>query len=313
MHVTAVLLIVSFALLLLLDLSPGDPALAVLGENPTKEQIAQVREQLGLNDSVPTRYLNWLDDLVHGDFGTSYVTRQKVTDVIAESLPVTAELIILAILMALAVSIPLGVYTAYKADGRFDRIWQSISSVILSIPPFVSALILVYFFALQLKDFPIHFPVTGWVNLTDNVASNLWYVFLPALTLALVEIPQYSRLVRADMIATLQEDYILAARAKGLPIRRILYRHALRPSSFSLVTLAALSTGRLIGGAVIVESLFALPGLGEVLRRSIFDKDIPQVQGLVMFIAFVYVLMNVLLDLIYHLLDPRVRTQRAAA
>jgi peptide/nickel transport system permease protein len=175
----------------------------------------------------------------------------------------------------------------------------------------VTAIFLVFVFAIRLKDFPVHFPATGWAPLHGGLGSNLWHAFLPALTLSLALIPQYSRLLRADMLATLQEDYVLAARARGIPPRRILLVHTLRQSSFSLVTLASLSLGHLISGAAIVEVLFALPGLGLLTVHSVFDKDIPTVQGLVMFIALVYVAMNTLVDVAYSYLDPRTRLQRA--
>lgn len=310
-HVVCVLFIVSFVLAFLLDLTPGDPAFAILGEQATPEQVARVHEDLNLDDPFYSRYWDWGTNVVQGDFGTSYRTDQKVSDMIMERLPVTAELIVLALLMTLVVSIPIGIYTAFKADGLFDRIWQLAASTLISIPPFVSALVLVFIFSLQLRDTFFQFPVTGWVKLTDDLFDNLWHAFLPALTLALVEIPVYARLLRDDMIATLQEDYILAAKAKGLRTRQILLRHALRPSSFSLITVAALSTGRLLGGAVIVETLFALPGLGHLIVANILTKDVLVVQGIVMFIAIIYVLINSLTDIAYGYLDPRVRAHSA--
>jgi peptide/nickel transport system permease protein len=304
-HIAWVLLIVTFGLTFLLDLTPGDPAYAIFGIQATPEQVAQIREDLKLGEPFYTRYWDWLSNVLQGDFGTSYRTRERVTDIIIARLPVTGELIVLALLMALLVSLPIGVYTAYRTDGKFDRIWKLLSSTIVSIPPFVSALLLVFLFSLQLP----YFPVTGWTKFGDGVLDNLRHAFLPALTLALVEIPAYTRVLRADMIATLQEDYILAARAKGIPTGRILFRHALRPSSFSLVTLAALSTGRLIGGSVIVETLFALPGLGQLIIFNVLAKDVIIVQGIVMFIAIMYIFMNAVTDIAYAYLDPRLRTR----
>lgn len=309
LHLALVLVIVSFALTFLIDLTPGDPAFAILGPEATDEQVATVHETLGLDDSLVTRYGRWLGDLATFDFGTSYITRQPVLETVGERLPVTAELIGLTLVIALAISVPVGVYTAYRADGRFDRAWMVANSAIVSVPPFVTALVLVFLLALQARVF----PATGWVALGDDPAENLRHIFLPALTLALVEIPSFSRLLRADMITTLQEDYILAARARGVPTTRILVRHALRPSSFSLVTLAGLSLGRLIGGAVVVEVLFALPGLGQFIVNSIQNKDIPAVQGVVMFVAVLYVVVNLLLDVSYGYLDPRARARRVAA
>lgn len=306
-HMLVVLLIVTFVLAFLIDLTPGDPAYAILGETALPEQVERVHDELRLDEPVPRRYVAWLGEVVRGDFGSSYRSDQPVSEIIAERLPVTAEIVVLAMVMALAVAIPVGVYTAYRADGLADRWWAGVSSALISSPPFVTALVLVYVFALGLRDSSFGLPATGWVEPGENLGENVRHAFLPAATLALVLIPQFSRLLRADMIATLQEDYILAARGRGVPTGRILLRHALRPSSFSLVTLAGVSLGALFGGSVIVETLFAVPGIGGALVEAIASKDIPVVQGVVMFIAVLYVVVNALLDVAYHLLDPRVR------
>jgi peptide/nickel transport system permease protein len=309
LHTIAVLLLVSLGVTFLINLTPGDPAYSILGDQASPTQVAEVHQALHLDDPFYARYGRWLSGVGRGDFGTSYLTRRPVLDSILQAIPVTAELIVLAFIMAMLISVPIGIYTAYRANGRFDRFWSLVSSFFISMPPFVSALLLVYLVALKLRSLPINFPVTGWVDLTDSVSENLRHAFLPALTLALALIPLYSRMLRADMLATLQEDYILAARAKGVPTRRILFSHALRPSSFSLMTLAGLSLGQLISGAAIVEVVFALPGLGQLIVNSILDKDVPMVQGTVMFIAIVYVLINVLVDVSYSALDPRVRLE----
>ena len=306
LHTIVVLLLVSFGITFLINLTPGDPAYSILGDQATDEQVAQVHKSLHLDDPFYMRYWDWVQGLLHGDFGTSFLTKQGVFHLILQAVPVTAELVLMAFLIGLVISIPVGVYCAYRVDGRFDRAWSIISSAMISSPPFVSALVLVYLFALQLRIF----PVTGWVPITSGLVSNLGHVLLPALTLAIVLIPLYSRLLRADMVATLQEDYILAARAKGVPTRQILVVHALRQSSFSLLTLAGLSLGQLISGAAIVEVMFSLPGLGQLLVNSISSKDVPVVQGTVMFVAIVYVFLNMAVDLAYSYLDPRVRLQK---
>jgi peptide/nickel transport system permease protein len=306
-HVVVVLLVVSFALTFLLDLAPGDPALALIGDQATPDQIAQVHKDLHLDDPILERYGRWLSGILHGDFGVSYQTKEKVSSLIAERLPVTAEIVLLAIGLALLIAVPLGIYTAFRADGVFDRVWMVVSSALISVPPFLSALVLVYFFAVRARDSPIHFPATGWSPLQDGLGENLWYLVLPVVALALVEIPSFARLLRADMMATLQEDFILAARARGVPTGRILLRHAFRPSTMSLITFASLSIARLIGGAVIVETLFSLPGLGQLTVQSIFSKDVLVVQGVAMFVAIAYVVINAVVDIGYSLIDPRVR------
>ncbi len=247
-----------------------------------------MHERLGLDEPVLQRYLDWLGDLVHGDLGRSYRTNEPVTRMITERLPVTGEIVLLTILLSLLLAIPIGIYSAYRANGLFDQGWALLSSLFISFPPFVSSLALVFVMALTLG----WLPATGWSDLGDGLADNLRYVALPVITLALYELPQYARILRADMVATLQEDFILSARAKGVPVRRILLRHALRPSSVSLLTLASLSIGRLIGGAVIVESIFAVPGVGQLIVVNIQSRDVVVVQGVVMFVALVYVVIN---------------------
>lgn len=302
-HVLLVLAIVSLALTYLIDLTPGDPAYALLGDQATPQQIREVHRELHLDDPFYARYGRWLGDVAHGDLGVSYYSRENVRSAIGQALPITAEIILVSLLLSLLISIPLGVYTAYRAGGVLDRAWLVVSSALLSIPIFVQALLLVFVFALKVRLF----PATGWVELGDGLGEHLRYIALPVLALALIEIPAFSRLLRADMLSTLQEDFILNARAKGQSPRRILFGHALRPSSMSTVTLAGLSIARMMGGALLIEVLFALPGVGQLLYNAVNFKDIPMVQGIVMFIAVIYLLANTLVDLAYQFLDPRIR------
>ncbi|MCK9900260.1 ABC transporter permease [Parafrankia colletiae] len=301
----AVLLLVGFGAAFLLDLAPGDPAFALLGEQATAEQIAATHRALHLDDPFLTRYWTWMSGVVRGDFGTSYLTGEPVMASVAARLEVTGELVLLALAGALAVSVPIGVLTAHRADGRADRAWSLVSSGLIATPPFVLALFLAYVLALKVGGL----PATGWAAWADGPGANLRHAALPAATLALALVPTYSRMLRADMIATLQEDHILAARSRGLPVRRILFRHALRPSSFSLVTLTGISIGQLISGAVVVEVLFALPGLGQLVVTSVTAKDVPVVQGVVMFLAVVYCAAGAVTDVLYGCLDPRVRVR----
>lgn len=302
-HVIIVLLLVSFGTLLLSELIPGDPVLTILGENATPEQITAVRHDLRLDQAIPQRYVTWLGDVFTGDLGRSVISNRDVADSIRQALPITLELAIMALVMALAVAVPLAMYSAYRANGIVDRLVNFVASTFISTPSFLSALVLVFFFSLTFRIF----PVVGWVPLTEDPIDNLRHAFLPALTLALTEMAVFTRLLRSDMIATLQEDFIVAARAKGLPTWYLLLRHALRPSSFSLLTLAGLSVGRIIGGAVVVERIFALPGVGSMAVQAILNKDLPSLQGVVIFVAVAYVVLNLLVDTAYSLLDPRVR------
>jgi len=296
-------LLVSFLTYVLVDLLPGDAATLLAGNDPRQETIEAIREDLNLNDPLLVRYVKWLGDVATGDFGRSYYSNQPVLEAIGERVPVTLEIGLIAMAFGLLLAIPLGVISAYKANGAIDRAITTISFGVLAIPNFVMALLLVYLFAVKLKLV----PVVGWVKLSDNIAENLRRVILPALSLSIGQLAVYTRLLRTDMIATLQEDFVSMAKAKGLPTWRILTRHALRPSSFSLLTIAGLQVGGLIGGAVIVENFFALPGVGRLLLQSIGNRDLLMVQGVVLFIGLSTVIANFLVDITYSILDPRIR------
>jgi peptide/nickel transport system permease protein len=305
LHLIVVLVIVSIMTFLLMNLVPGDPAASFLGPTATSEDYERVREELGLDRSIPARYWDWASHAVRGDFGDTLTPPiESVSDRVMRALPVSLELAVLALGMALLLAIPTAVWSAYRLDGRLDRVATGASFTLISVPSFVLALLLVLFAVLQLG----WFPRAGWVRPSEGGwGKNLEYAFLPALTLALVEWPVFTRLLRSDMISTLQEDYILAARAKGMPTRHILFREALRPSSFSLITLAGLSLGRIIGGAVIVETIFGIPGIGRTIVDGALARDYTLVQGAVMVVATVYVVVNAVIDLSYSYLDPRIR------
>ena len=304
------ILLVSALTFFLTSLLPGDPALQVLGgAEPSQEAIEAVRKDLGLDKPMPIRYLNYLGDIAQGDFGRSYRTRQPVLEAIFERLPVTVEIGLVALLVSILVAVPLGVLSAYKANGAIDRGITTASFGLLAIPSFMTALLMLYIFAVYLGLF----PATGWTRITDDPVQNLRRVVMPATALGIGQLATYTRLLRSDMIATLQEDFVSMARAKGLPTWRILFRHALRPSSFSLLTIVGLQVGALIGGAVIVEQFFALPGVGRLLFESIAQRDLVMVQGVVLFLALATVFANFAVDLLYSVLDPRIRRGASAA
>jgi peptide/nickel transport system permease protein len=303
-RLVAVLFAISVLTFLLTQLLPGDPACQLLGPQcGDKAAVARVEKDLELDKPLPTQYAHWVGGVLHGDDGRAYSSNQDVSQIIEQRFPVTLELLILAQLIALAIAVPVAIYSAYRRDGWFDRTVTTLSFASLSIPQFVLAVVLVYALAVNFNGF----PATGLTHLSDDVVLNLKSMFLPSLSLALGIAAVYVRLLRSDMITTLQEDYILMARAEGLPPRRILLRHALRPSSFSLLTVAGINVGALIGGAVIIEYLFALPGLGSKLVESIFRRDYLVVQGIVLLVAAGYVLVNFAVDALYSALDPRTR------
>ena len=301
-------LIVSFLVYGMQEIIPGDPAIAILGEEATPELIETVRSDLNLDDPFIVRYGRWLADAARGDLGVSYRTNIPISDAIISRLPVSAQLMVAAQFLALLFAIPGGIITAYRSGSRLDRVTTGGAFGFISVPEFVLGLVAIFVFALGLG----WLPATGWASPLENPIQSLRSTILPAGTMALSILAIYQRLLRSDMIATLQEDYVMMARSKGLPTWHILFRHALRPSSFSLITLAGVNTGRLIGGSVIVETLFVIPGLGRLLVQSIFQRDFLMTQGVVLFIAVSYVLINTLVDLLYTVLDPRVR-ERATA
>ena len=282
---------------------PGDAAVAILGDNATPADIASLRTELGLDRNVVVRYVDWLSHALRGDLGKSYRTRENIATMIGDRLPVTLELILLTQLIALAFAVPAGILAAYRSRTKVDSALATVSIGLLSMPAFVKGILLIYLMSVLLG----WFPASGFKSLSDGLGANLHSLALPAMTLALAEFPVYMRLLRADMISTLQQDYILVARAKGLSVRVILLGHALRPSSLSLVTVVGINLGRLVGGAVIIETLFALPGIGQMLVNAVYQHDQFVIQGVVLVIATGFVLINLLVDLMYALIDPRVR------
>jgi peptide/nickel transport system permease protein len=309
LHLVPVLFVVTCFSFLLTSLLPGDIAQVMAGPNASSQSVAALRKELQLDQPLPLRYVSWLGRAVRGDLGTSPRSQTTVVDSIKERLPISLELLLLAELIGLVVAIPIGIASAYRAGGLLDQAASGAAFGVLAIPGFVVAIVLIYLFAVQLDLV----PATGYTPFLTDPFANLRSFFLPALTVGLGEAAAYTRLLRSDMIATLQEDYIAMARAKGLPTWHILVRHALKPSSFTLLTVLGINIGRLMGGALIVETIFALPGIGRLLVESIYARDLMVVQGVVAFVAVAFVLVNFGVDLLYAVLDPRIRHGRALA
>jgi peptide/nickel transport system permease protein len=285
------------------EILPGDAAVAILGDTATEADIQSLRQELGLERPLVVRYADWLGNAITGDLGRSYRTRESIAVMIGQRLPVTIELIIITQIIALGLAVPAGIIAAYRNRSGIDHALGSVSIGLLSTPAFVIGIGLIYTLSVALG----WFPASGYVRPSDGIFANLHSMILPALTLALAEFPVYMRLLRADMIATLQQDFILVARAKGLGVRDILLGHALRPSSLSLVTVIGINLGRLVGGAVIIETLFAIPGIGQMLVNAVYQHDHFAIQGVVLVVATGFVLINLAVDMVYALLDPRVR------
>lgn len=307
-YAALVVLVVTFAVSLMLSLAPGSVAETILGENATPENVALLNRELGYDRPFIVQYLDWLWHAVRGDLGTSPITHIPVTEAILQRLPVTLELAVLALVISLAIAVPLAVVSAARAGSALDRGINAVTSVFLSVPAFVAGPVLIYFFAVQLRAL----PALGWVPIQDGLGANLTAALLPALAAALVEIAAFHRVLRADLIGTLREDFVAAARAKGLSRGYVMFRHAFRPSSFSLLTISGLSLARLIGGTIIVETLFVLPGIGQLIANAVVQRDVVTVQGVVAFIAVTFVVVNMLVDISYGIIDPRLRRAPAA-
>jgi peptide/nickel transport system permease protein len=306
-HLLVVLFCVTLFVALLTSMLPGDPVNAIAGFG-TDAQKEQIRERLGLDDPIPVQYVRWVGDFVRGDLGDywSVTGARPVMDRVREALPVSLQLMLYAQVLALVVAIPLGVATAYRAGSRFDRASNATAFGMLAIPNFALALVLAYYVGVRAG----WLPVSGYVSPSEDLIEHFRRMAMPAIALAVGQIAVYMRLLRSDMIATLQEDFITMAKAKGISPRRVLWRHALRPSSLTLLTVAGLNVGTLIGSTVVVEVIFSLPGLGSLLFEAITARQYIAFQSLVAIIAIGYVLLNFLVDVLYAVLDPRIRHAR---
>jgi len=307
LYLIPVVLAVTALTFLIANLLPGDLAIAMLGDQATPENVAALHRQLGLDLPLWQQYLHWLGGILTGDFGTSHRTGETVLHALAGRLPVSLELMVIAETGGILIGVPLAILCAVRPGSPFDRAVSGVAFAILSVPPFMLAIILIFIFALRLGLL----PATGYVPFSEDPLGNLRAMILPGATLALAEWPAIMRLLRSDMITTLQEDYIAMARAKGLTARRILLVHALKPSSLTLVTIIGLNIGRLIGGAIITEAIFALPGIGRLLIEAIYLRDFVILEGAVLLVAIGFVVVNFTVDLLYAVLDPRIRHGRA--
>jgi peptide/nickel transport system permease protein len=289
---------------MILNVLPGNVVYSILGLQANSQSIAILTKQLGLNRPLVDRYWLWIDGAFHGNLGHSLLSSQSVSSIIAQRAPVSLELAILAILIALIIAVPAGILSARRPGGIFDRITTSISMVAVSMPSFVLALLLILLFAV---DVHLVQPV-GFTPISEGLWANLHTMILPAITVAFLPTAIYLRVLRGDMVRHLQsEHYVDTARAKGLPERRILLAHVFPNSVFGLTTVVAVNIGTIVGVLAIVEQIFSLPGLGQTLVEGIYDRDSPVVQGVVVVLAIAVVGANLLADILYILIDPRLR------
>lgn len=299
------LLLVSAAVFALIRLVPGDPAQLMLGDAADAAEIAELRRHLGLDEPIPVQFVYWLGRALVGDLGRSITNELPVVPLILERFQVTATIVIVAVALAAAIAVPAGMAAAWRQNSPGDLLIVAGATLLLSIPSFWLGLLLLLFFGLKLG----WLPVIGYVPFSEDVGQALRYVILPVATLVLVETGVIVRMARASTIEVLRLEYITHARAKGVPEGLVLWRHAL-PNAFAPTwTLIGLILGNLLGGIAVVETVFTLPGLGRLLVDSIFARDYPVVQGCLLLTAFVYVVVNLVVDLCYPLFDPRVSAE----
>lgn len=288
-----------------MQMIPGDPILALLQDNYTEELAQQLRVKLGLDRPVPVQYVMWLKRLVTGDWGTSILSKRPVLEEILHRLPVTLELLVLALTAALVIAVPVGVISAIRPNTFLDYSAMTLTILGISLPEFFLGALLLLVFSLNLQ----WLPATSFVPISENLWQNLRHMLLPALTLGLPRAALIARLVRNSMLEVTRQDYIDAARAKGLSEFLVINKHALKNALIPTVTVVGLQIGYLIGGAIIVESLFALPGIGSFGIDAILQRDYPMVQAFAIVASSGFLLSNVLVDLVYTVLDPRIRLE----
>jgi len=298
-----VLAIVAVLVFMLLRLTPGDPAAILAGDAASTEQIEGIRKTLGLDQPLPVQFGIWLGQMLQGDLGESYYYKVRVTALIAQRLEPTLSLAALTIIISIAVAVPLGVVAAWRFGGWFDRALMAFSVFGFSVPVFVVGYLLVWLASLKLG----WFPVQGYKPMADGLGNYLYHLVLPAITLSVIYIALLARVTRASVLEALGEDYIRTARAKGLAESRVLIYHALANAAVPIVTIIGIGIALLIGGVVVTESVFAIPGLGRLTVDAVLSRDFPTIQGVILFFSLVYVVVNLLVDLSYVVLDPRIR------
>jgi len=298
-----VLLVVSVLVFLVLRLTPGDPAAVMAGDAASTEQIAQIRTGLGLDRSIPEQFGIWFGRVLSGDLGESFYYKTEVATLIGQRLEPTLSLALVTIVIAVAVAVPLGVLAAWRFGGWFDRALMGFSVLGFSIPIFVLAYALIWLVSLKLG----WLPVQGYRRLAQGFGPWLYHLALPSITLSVIYIALIARVTRASVLETLGEDYIRTARAKGLPESAVLLRHALANAAVPIITVIGIGIALLIGGVVVTESVYAIPGLGRLTVDAVLARDFPTIQGVILLFSFVYVMINLLVDLSYVVFDPRIR------
>ncbi|MGG4496097.1 ABC transporter permease [Brevibacillus reuszeri] len=297
-----VLLVVSIVVFLLIHLIPGDPAAVMLGAQATPEQLAQLQEKMGLNEPLASQFYHWIVHVLQGDMGQSLVSDKDVNTLISERMPATIALTVYALVISLILAIPLGIISAVKQNTVWDYSSMVVALVGISVPNFWAALLLIIVFSLHLG----WFPSTGYVALLDNIWIHLKHLTLPALSLGFIQAGVVTRMTRSSMLDVLRQDYIRTIRAKGGTFWHVIFRHGLKNAMIPIITIIGLNFGLLLGGTVVVETIFSIPGIGSLVVNSVFNRDYPVIQGVILYIALIYVLINLVVDLLYAYFDPKI-------
>jgi len=298
-----VMVVVAIFVFALLHLSPGDPAAIIAGDSATDADIARIHAQLGLDRPFYIQFVEWVWGLLHGDLGISIFTNLPVLKLIGQRVEPTVALTISTLIVSVLIAIPLGILAAWKAGTWIDRVVMVFAVLGFSVPVFVLAYVLIYIFSIATRLL----PVQGYVAPSDGLQPFLSHLVMPSIALGLVYIALIARITRASMLDVLAQDYIRTAQAKGLPNEKVLIRHALRNAAVPIVTIIGIGVALLIGGVVVTETVFAIPGLGRLTVDAILRRDYPIIQGVILIFSAVYVLINLLVDLSYAVLDPRIR------
>lgn len=297
------LIVASVAVFALMSILPGDAAQVALGTNATPETVAALEAQFGLDEPATTRYLEWVTGMLGGDFGTSYVTGAPITPVIVGSVQVTGILVVSAIILAIVIAVPLGTFAALEQRNWIGVTISALSQIGIAIPNFLAAIILVIIFSLTLG----WFPSQGWMAPVEGLGGFLLRLVLPVVSLALVQAAILTRYVRSAVLDVMREDYIRTARAKGLTRTKALFVHGLRNAAIPVITVAGVQLATLLVGAVIIEQIFVIPGIGSELVRAVANRDLIAVQGIVMVLVLLVLIINLIVDILYPVIDPRVR------
>jgi len=298
-----VMAIVAVLVFTMLRLTPGDPAVIIAGASGTAQDVAAIRAHLGLDRSIFAQFFVWIGNILTGDFGESFFFKKQVADLIADRIGPTLALATTTIVLSVVVAVPLGVLAAWKQGTWIDRIVMGFSVLGFSVPVFVIGYLLIYVFAIELG----WLPVQGYQPLREGFWGFLQRLILPSITLSVIYIALIARITRTSVLEVLSEDYIRTARAKGLPERVVLMKHALRNAAVPIVTVIGIGVALLIGGVVVTESVFSIPGLGRLTVDAVLARDYPTVQAVILLFSFVYVLLNLAVDVAYTFLDPRIR------